>query len=215
METLTLVVLSGLTLGAMYALSAIGLSLIWGALGMLNMAHGSLLAIGGYSCYAIIVHLGLPPLMAIPLAIVAGGLAGLLLYGAIVKYMFHHPAFETNIIIATIGLAILSENIILKLFGAYPFRQPLAVEGGFRLGEILIPYQNLIIVAVSVMMAVAVATFLKLRFKHPLRLGDEMVHRQPTHDVRRKRHCLAKRRIAVARPDCTAPFRHTSVNEIR
>ena len=52
METLTLVVLSGLTLGAMYALSAIGLSLIWGALGMLNMAHGSLLAIGGYSCYA-------------------------------------------------------------------------------------------------------------------------------------------------------------------
>ena len=160
METLTLVILSGLTLGALYALSAIGLSLIWGALGMLNMAHGSLLAIGGYSCYAIIVYLGLPPLLAIPLAIVAGGLAGLFLYVAIVKYMFHHPAFETNIIIATIGLAILSENIILKLFGAYPFRQPLAVEGGFRIGEIFVPYQNLIIVAVSVLMAVAVATFL-------------------------------------------------------
>ena len=160
METLTLVILSGLTLGAMYALSAIGLSLIWGALGMLNMAHGSLLAIGGYSCYAIIVYLGLPPLLAIPLAIVAGGLAGLLLYVAIVKYMFHHPAFETNIIIATIGLAILSENIILKLFGAYPFRQPLTVEGGFRVGEILVPYQNLVIVAVSVVMAIGVATFL-------------------------------------------------------
>ena len=160
METITLVVLSGLTLGAMYALSAIGLSLIWGALGMLNMAHGSLLAIGGYSCYAIIVYLGLPPLLAIPLAIVAGGLAGLLLYVAIVKYMFHHPAFETNIIIATIGLAILSENIILKLFGAYPFRQPLTVEGGFRVGEILVPYQNLVIVAVSVVMAIGVATFL-------------------------------------------------------
>jgi branched-chain amino acid transport system permease protein len=160
METITLVILSGLTLGAMYALSAIGLSLIWGALGMLNMAHGSLLAIGGYSCYAIIIYLGLAPLLAIPLAIVAGGIVGFLLYVVIVKYMFHHPAFETNIIIATIGLAILSENVILKLFGAYPFRQPLSVEGGFRIGEILVPYQNLIIIFVSVMMAISVATFL-------------------------------------------------------
>jgi branched-chain amino acid transport system permease protein len=160
METVTLVILGGLTLGGMYALSAIGLSLIWGAMGILNMAHGSLLAIGGYSCYAIIIYLGFPPLLAIPLAIVAGGLVGFLLYFVIVKHMFHHPAFETNIIIATIGLAILSENIILKLFGAYPFRQPLAVEGGFRIGEILVPYQNLIIIAVSVVMVIGVATFL-------------------------------------------------------
>ena len=160
METVTLVILSGLTLGAMYALSSVGLSLIWGGLGMLNMAHGSLLAIGGYSCYAIIVYLGFPPLLAIPLAIGTGGLVGFLLYIVIVKYMFHHPAFETNIIIATIGLAILAENIILKIFGAYPFRQPLTVESGFRIGEILVPFQNLIILAVSVVMVIGVATFL-------------------------------------------------------
>ncbi len=160
METVTLVILSGLTLGAMYALSAIGLSLIWGALGMLNMAHGSFLAIGGYCCYAIMIYFGLPALLAIPFAIVAGGIVGFLFYVVIVKYMFHHPAFETNIIIATIGLAILTENVILKLFGAYPFKQPLTVGGGFRIGEIFVPFQNLIIIAVSVIMAVGVATFL-------------------------------------------------------
>ena len=144
METLTLVILGGLTLGGMYALSAIGLSLIWGAMGMLNMAHGSLLAIGGYACFAFISYMELPIFFAVPLAVAFGGMVGLFIYLVVVKHMFHHPAFETNIIIATIGLAILSENVILKLFGAYPFRQPLSVEGGFRIGEIFIPYQNLI-----------------------------------------------------------------------
>lgn len=156
METATLVILGGLTLGGMYALSAIGLSLIWGALGMLNMAHGSLLAIGGYACFAIISYTNLPVLLSIPLAVAAGGLVGLFLYFVIVRHMFHHPAFETNIIIATIGLAILSENVIQKLFGAYPFAQPLSVSGGFRLGEIFIPFQNLVILAISVLMVLGV-----------------------------------------------------------
>ena len=160
METVTLVMLSGVTLGAMYALSAIGLSLIWGALGILNMAHGSLLAIGGYACFAIITYCGLSAFWAIPLAVIAGGLVGLLLYVVIVKHMFYHPAFETNIIIATIGLSILSENIILKIFGGYPFRQPLSVEGGFRIGEIFIPYQNVIILGVSIILILGAGAFL-------------------------------------------------------
>ena len=160
METIILVILGGLTLGGMYALSAVGLSLIWGALGMLNMAHGALLAIGGYSCFAIISYLNVPALLAIPMAVAVSGLVGLLMYYVIVKHMFRHPSFETNIIIATIGLAIFSENIILKLFGAYPFRQPLSVEGGFRIGEIFIPYQNLIILFVSVVMVFAVGMVL-------------------------------------------------------
>jgi len=75
LETATLVILGGLTLGGMYALSAIGLSLIWGALGMLNMAHGALLAIGGYTCFAIITYLNVPVLLAAPIKIPANTVA--------------------------------------------------------------------------------------------------------------------------------------------
>jgi branched-chain amino acid transport system permease protein len=45
------IIASGLTVGAMYAVSTLGLSLIWGSLGMLNMAHGVMLTIGGYASY--------------------------------------------------------------------------------------------------------------------------------------------------------------------
>lgn len=152
METVILVLVSGLTLSGMYALSAIGLSLTWGALGMLNMAHGAFLAVGSYVCFTIITQLGAPMWLAIPLAVIISGLVGLLVYLLIVRQMFRHPAFETNIIIATIGLAILSENTILNFFGAYPFRQPLVIEGGFRLSGIFIPYQNIAILASSVVL---------------------------------------------------------------
>lgn len=152
METFILVLVSGLTLSGMYALSAIGLSLTWGALGMLNMAHGAFLAVGSYACFTIITQLGAPLWLAIPLAVIISGLVGLLVYLLIVRQMFRHPAFETNIIIATIGLAILSENTILNFFGAYPFRQPLGIEGGFRLSGIFIPYQNIAILASSVVL---------------------------------------------------------------
>ena len=144
----------------MYALSAIGLSLTWGALGMLNMAHGAFLAVGSYACFTIITQLGAPLWLAIPLAVIISGLVGLLVYLLIVRQMFRHPAFETNIIIATIGLAILSENTILNFFGAYPFRQPLVIEGGFRLSGIFIPYQNIAILASSVVLVVLVGILL-------------------------------------------------------
>ena len=152
MDTFILVLVSGLTLSGMYALSAIGLSLTWGALGMLNMAHGAFLAVGSYACLTMITQLGAPLWLAIPLAVIISGLVGLLVYLLIVRQMFRHPAFETNIIIATIGLAILSENTILNFFGAYPFRQPLGIEGGFRLSGIFIPYQNIAILASSVVL---------------------------------------------------------------
>lgn len=159
-ETLTLVMISGLTLGAMYALSAVGLSLIWGALGMLNMAHGALLAIGGYACFAAISYLDLPIFLGIPIAILVSGIVGLLLYLVIVRYMYRHPSFETNIIIATIGLAILLENVTLKMFGAYPFKQPFSIDGGVYIGPIFLAFNNLAILIMSAVLVIAVSFML-------------------------------------------------------
>ncbi len=157
MDTLIQVLMSGMTLGAMYALSAIGLSLIWGALGMLNMAHGALLAIGGYACFAAMTYLGLPAVLGLPVAMLASGTVGALIYYGIVRFMYRHPAFETNIIIATIGLAIFAENLTLKIFGAYPYAQPLSLEGGIYVGSIYLPLQNMLIFSLSIVTVVLVA----------------------------------------------------------
>jgi len=157
LDTLIQVIVSGLTLGAMYALSTIGLSLVWGSLNMLNMAQGALLAIGGYAAYAATVTLGLPVVLALPAAMLVGFLVGLAIYFAIVRFMLNDPGFETNVIIATVGLAIVLENVVLKLFGAYPFTQPFQLPDGLRIGAVYVPYQNLLIMAVSLALMAATA----------------------------------------------------------
>ena len=70
MDVLTQIIVSGLTLGAMYAISTVGLSLVYGSLNMLNMAHGGILTIGGYAAYAVSQQLGWPPAFGFVAALV-------------------------------------------------------------------------------------------------------------------------------------------------
>ena len=157
MDSLIQVVVSGLTIGAMYAISAIGLALIWGVLHMLNMAHGTLLVIGGYTSFVAVNMLGLPWYLGLPASIVGGITSGAIIFYVIVRWLYRHQSFEIGIIIATVGVAIVVENLLVKAFSAYPKRQPFFVDGGFRISEILVPHQTLIIIAVAVVLVVALA----------------------------------------------------------
>jgi branched-subunit amino acid ABC-type transport system permease component len=76
-DVLIQIIASGLTVGAMYAVSTIGLSLVYGSLGMLNMAHGAVLTFGGYIAYYIVTTLGLSPLVGAPAAVPVGAVLGL------------------------------------------------------------------------------------------------------------------------------------------
>lgn len=152
MDTATQILVSGLTLGAMYAMATISLSLVWGALNMLNMAQGALLTLGGYMSFAAIVSFGFPPALGFVAAVVVGGLFGLVIYLCIVRQLLDRQGFEVNIIIATVGLAIVFENVLQKIFGAYPLRQPLTLEGGFFIGGTHVPYNNLSILLVAIVL---------------------------------------------------------------
>jgi len=155
------ILVTGATLGAMYALATIGLSLLWGSLGMLNMAHGAMLTFGGYIAFTAMVDLGLPMPAALVLALAAGAVFGLLIYYLVVRHMLRSAAFETNVIIATVGLAIALENSILQVYGGQPFGQPLSVSGSFSIGSVNVPFQNLLIVVLAVVLMSLVAWLLK------------------------------------------------------
>lgn len=161
MDVLIQIAASGLTLGAMYAVSTVGLSLVYGSLNMLNMAQGAILTVGGYVSYHVMVDLGLPGVLALPAAMLVCGLIGLALYHGFVRAMLRARAFETNIFIATIGIGMALENIVLQLFGAQPKPQPLQLAGDVVLGRVHIRYQNLMILAVSLLLMVAVALLLQ------------------------------------------------------
>ena len=160
MDVIVQILSSGLTIGAMYAVSTIGLALVYGPLNMLNMSHGALLALGGYVCLYAMASLGLPALLAVPAAMAVCGVAGLLIYHLAARPMLSSRNFETQIFIATIGIGAVLENLILRTFGPQPVAQPLNLAGAITIGGVHIPSQNILILAVSVSMMVAVAVLL-------------------------------------------------------
>jgi branched-subunit amino acid ABC-type transport system permease component len=160
MEVFVQIIATGLTLGAMYALAAMGLSLVWGALGMLNMAHGALMTVGAYLCFWAIAQLGLSLPLGLIVALVGGAAMGAAIYLVATRFLIRRPQFENTVMIATFGIGIAIENGILSLFGAYPTSQPLAVGGDFVIAGVHIPYQNLLILCVAVILMVVVAAVL-------------------------------------------------------
>ncbi|RWI48930.1 MAG: branched-chain amino acid ABC transporter permease [Mesorhizobium sp.] len=161
MDILVQVLASGLTLGALYSVAAIGLSLVYGSLNMLNMAHGAILTLGGYICYAAISHAGLHPALALIVAALGCGLVGIFIYFCAALPLLRAENFETNIFIATIGIGSIIENLMLKAFGPYPIPQPLAMTGQIVIGKVHIPLQSISILAMAIALMAAIAFLLQ------------------------------------------------------
>lgn len=162
MNTFYSVLVSGLTVGALYAIASIGLSLVWGALGVLNMAHGALLTLGGYVAYGVITSAGLPMPLGILASVLVGAVAGGLIYVLIVRNVLRQAGadFEANVMIATVGVAIALENGILLWFGGQPLKQPVTVTGAFSIGGMHVPWQNFIIMVAAVIAMALIASLL-------------------------------------------------------
>ena len=158
------IIVTGLTLGAMYALASVGLALIWGTLGMFNMAHGLFMTMGAYASYSAIIQLGLPIWIGLPAGLLCGALTGIVTHLLIVKFMVGTRNFGTNIMVATAGVAILLEDFLLKGFGGYPYPQPAKLEGAFKLGNVAVAYQTLAIITVAALL-IGITAFLLLKTK--------------------------------------------------
>ena len=160
MDVALQILISGLTLGAVYAVSTIGLALVYGALNMLNMAQGGLLALGGYIAMWGMSAMGWPAPLAAIAAMAAGALAGGLIFVMAARPMLGGEGFETRIFIATIGIGLMLESVILKLFDPQPKGQPLKLEGGMMLGNVNLPFQNILIFITALAMLIGVALLL-------------------------------------------------------
>jgi branched-subunit amino acid ABC-type transport system permease component len=164
------IVVTGLTLGAMYALASVGLALTYGTMGMFNMAHGLFMTIGAYASYTAATIWGLPLPLALIAGIVAGGISGAALHLLIVRFMLQSEDFKTTIMVATAGVAILLQDVILKQYGAYPFKQPAQIEGSFRIANSVVTYQSVGILIVSTVLIGSMAWLLKkTRFGRAIR----------------------------------------------
>ena len=107
-------VLNGLTTGAVYALIALGLTLIYGVLHIINFAHGAALMMALYGVYFLHQKAGLDPYAALPVMVAAMFAAGYLLYRFVIGKASHGK--DENILLVTLGIAIVLENLALLLW---------------------------------------------------------------------------------------------------
>ncbi|MFZ6688419.1 branched-chain amino acid ABC transporter permease [Undibacterium sp. SXout11W] len=142
---------NALTLGSVYALFALGFTLIFGVLGVINLSHGAIFMLGSYIALLLVNHFQMSLWLAMLLAMLACGTLGV-----IVDFMVLRPLRKRNAphlapMIATIGVAIMLTNISQGIFGAENQRFPFSTipEDSFNLGNLHLTAVQLAIVLIS------------------------------------------------------------------
>lgn len=156
-------VIQGLAIGSVYGVIALAFVLIYNAMGVLNFAQGEVFMAGAFAGLFFHVVLGLPFVVAFPLAIIAGGLLGWLIERIAFRPLFNAP--EVNILIATIGMSIFLRNLFRVFFGAdpYPFPTVFGDKPVYVGGVLLIP-QNLWIAGIGLLLVVLIRLLLTQTF---------------------------------------------------
>jgi urea transport system permease protein len=144
-------VMIGLSVAAILAIAAIGLAIIFGVAGVINMAHGQFIMVGAYTA-AVVGQLGGNTFIAIPVAFIVVALLGLVVERGIIQWIYDRP-LET--LLATWGVGIILEVLMKVIFGPelYYVGAPKVLDGGLRLiGRLPFPYYRLFLIAVAIVM---------------------------------------------------------------
>ena len=156
--------LNGLILSVIYALTALGLSLIFGVLRIVNFAHGEVYMIGGYAYYCAVTLLGVPPVLGVATAGVA-----LLAFGAALERGLLGPIHSGRVdrpdeyaIMTTFALSILLINLANAVFGPWPQRPEPIFRGRVEVGELIVSGDRLAAAGAGVVLIAA--TLAALRF---------------------------------------------------
>jgi branched-chain amino acid transport system permease protein len=122
------VIVSGLLLGAVYALFSSGLTLVWGMMNIVNFAHGDFVMLGMYVAYVVFTLMGAGPLVGAPLATLLLATLGVVVYFGLIRDIMKGPMLAQ--ILGTFGLALLLRYSVFWWFGANFLTLPENIVGG-------------------------------------------------------------------------------------
>lgn len=143
------ILVTGLVNGSVYALLAIGFSLIFGVARIVNVAHTAFYMLGAYLFYTLLVKLGLNFVLAGVIAVAGITALSLACYKLIIEPLREH---EAAVLIATIALAIIFQELMLLAFGGHYLGIPSTLEGAVRIAGVSIAYQRFVILVVAFVM---------------------------------------------------------------
>lgn len=168
MDTLIQASLSGVAIGCVYSLVALGFVLIYKATGVLNFAQGELMMVGAYIYFSLVTSLDMTPLLAFGATLVLAGLLGALVERLVLHPLVDEPPF--TLVMVTIGLATLLRAVTGMIWSHDTFAFPSPVpEGAVHVGQVAVPLVDVWTMAVTV-----VLSLLLFLFFHYTRLGTAM-----------------------------------------
>ena len=145
------VLINGLILGGLYASIAVGFSLVWGVLNIINLLHGTLVVLGGYLAWLAWRHFGLHPVLAAPLVGLVVGLLGAALQAGLLNPVVGAPVLIT--LVVTFGLNLITGNVLLLAFGAdYRTIRPSQSLGTAIIAGLRVPLDRAMAAVVALLM---------------------------------------------------------------
>jgi len=151
MDILVSSLFAGLLIGMVLAMMALGLTIIFGVMDIVNFAHGEFLMVGMYAGLLTAQATGMEPLLTLPFAAVVGFLLGILCYFGFIKFLIRGPMVAQ--LLGTFGLMIFLRNIALLIFGSEDraLHHGILVDKSFEIGMgIIVPATKLAAAALSV-----------------------------------------------------------------
>ena len=155
--------INGLSLGSVYAIIALGYTMVYGIAKMLNFAHGDVIMIGAYSAFLSITNAGLSPLIAILISMVA-----CTVFGLIIEKVAYRPLRNASsslaVLITAIGVSYLLQNVALLLFGANAKTFPTIISWkGLTLadGKLTISGETIVTILVCIIIMVFLMLFVQ------------------------------------------------------
>ncbi|MDM0112856.1 urea ABC transporter permease subunit UrtB [Variovorax sp. J22R133] len=157
-------IFSGVSLGSVLLLAALGLAITYGLMGVINMAHGELMMIGAYATYVMqgVFQKYLPPglfnwylVAAIPVAFCASALTGAILERGVIRFLYGRP-LET--LLATWGISLMLQQLVRSFFGAQNVgvENPAWMSGGLQmLSNVTLPWNRICIIIFAVLVLLA------------------------------------------------------------
>ena len=152
-------ILTGVSLGSIYAIIALGYTMVYGIAKMLNFAHGDVIMVGAFMCFFATGRYGLPPLVSVLLAVVVCTALGIIIEGLAYKPLREAPSLA--VLITAIGVSYLLQNGAQLLWGADTKTFTPIVSGSLSLvgGRLNISYVSLLAMACCLVVMVCLTFF--------------------------------------------------------
>jgi branched-chain amino acid transport system permease protein len=152
-------ILNGLTIGGVYVLIALGLTIVFGILGISHFAHGSISMFGGYVVFFLVTENGVPLVLACSAAMAVGFVLGIA-----VERLAYRPvrdASPINAFIVALGLTMIAEGANLRLFGADQIVIPTGLQSVFQIGALTLTELRLYIILLTLSLILTMTIYIQ------------------------------------------------------